>query len=175
MKHNPAIITKVDLSHINELISISKATFYETYAHENTAEDMQLYLEQHFSQAQMEKELNQPDVGFYFALVNETAAGYIKVNYGKAQTESKYPGTIEIERIYVLQQFQGSGTGKILFDKATALGREQHLDFLWLGVWEKNTKAIDFYKKNGLVQFDTHIFKLGSDEQLDLLLKYDLS
>jgi ribosomal protein S18 acetylase RimI-like enzyme len=45
---------------------------------------------------------------------------------------------------------------------------------VWLGVWEKNPKAIRFYKKNGFVEFDKHIFKLGTDEQTDIMMKLQM-
>jgi ribosomal protein S18 acetylase RimI-like enzyme len=43
--------------------------------------------------------------------------------------------------------------------------------YVWLGVWEENERALNFYKKNGFVEFDKHIFILGEDKQTDLMMK----
>jgi ribosomal protein S18 acetylase RimI-like enzyme len=101
--------------------------------------------------------------------------GYLKVNEGAAQTELKNLQALEIERIYVKKEFQDKKVGQLLFEKALELAKLQGAPYIWLGVWEKNLKAIRFYKRNGFVEFDKHIFKVGTDEQTDLLMKIDLS
>ena len=108
---------------------------------------------------------------FYFAKIDNKIAGYLKVNTSTAQTELHDADALEIERIYVINEFQGKKIGQILFDKAIEIAKGQSLKYIWLGVWEKNEKAIQFYEKNGLVKFDTHIFKLGSDVQTDVMMK----
>ena len=74
----------------------------------------------------------------------------------------------------MLQSFHGKKLGQALYEKAIQIANEKKVQYLWLGVWEKNNKAIQFYKKNGFVQFDTHIFKLGNDEQTDIMMKLAL-
>jgi ribosomal protein S18 acetylase RimI-like enzyme len=62
----------------------------------------------------------------------------------------------------------------MLFQKAVEIAQSHQMDFIWLGVWEKNEKAIQFYLKNGFEVFDKHIFKLGVDLQTDLLMRLKL-
>lgn len=62
----------------------------------------------------------------------------------------------------------------MLFDKALEEARKTTCSYVWLGVWENNHRAIKFYSKNGFEKFDTHIFKLGDEEQLDWMMKLDL-
>ena len=81
---------------------------------------------------------------------------------------------LEIERIYVNSEFQGRKIGQLLLSKAISLANEQHLKQIWLGVWEYNPKAIKFYERNGFQEFDKHIFKLGDDEQTDILMRLTL-
>ena len=81
---------------------------------------------------------------------------------------------MEIERIYVLKDFQGMKVGKMLFDKAIENARNMGLDLVWLGVWEKNIRAISFYEKNGFTVFNKHIFRLGNEEQIDLMMMIKL-
>ena len=75
---------------------------------------------------------------------------------------------MEIKRFYVLKEFQGKGVGKILLDKALEIALQSKVDFIWLAVWEENPKAIKFYQKNGFLEFNKHIFKLGDDEQKNI-------
>ncbi len=78
---------------------------------------------------------------------------------------------LEIERIYVLTTFHGKNVGQLLYDKAYQIAIEKKIDFIWLGVWEKNERAINFYLKQGFKQFSFHIFKLGDDEQKDIMMR----
>ena len=75
----------------------------------------------------------------------------------------------------MLKEFHGKKVGQFLYDKAIELAKEKNVDYVWLGVWEKNQRAIRFYEKNGFVIFDKHIFKLGNDAQTDILMKLTLS
>jgi len=108
-------------------------------------------------------------------LLDNKVIGYIKINFGQAQTDIKDKKSIEIERIYVLKDFYGKKVGQILYNKALNIARQKKSEYLWLGVWEKNPRAIQFYKKNGFVEFDKHIFKLGNDEQTDIMMRLKLS
>jgi hypothetical protein len=91
-----------------------------------------------------------------------------------SQTEIKSSKSLEIERIYVLKEYQGKKAGQLLYNKATEIASDKNVDFLWLGVWENNHRAINFYKKNGFVEFDKHIFTLGSDKQTDIMMKHNI-
>jgi ribosomal protein S18 acetylase RimI-like enzyme len=106
--------------------------------------------------------------------MDEKIIGYLKVNFGKAQTDFKEDDSIEIERVYVVVEFHGKEVGKKLLDKAIEISREQNAKSVWLGVWEKNYKAIRFYHKNGFVEFGKHPFILGDDIQTDILMKRHL-
>jgi diamine N-acetyltransferase len=135
---------------------------------------MDHYLQTNLTVAKLSAEINDPNSTFYFATSDQKIVGYLKINSGDAQTESILNNSLEIERIYVLKEFQRLKIGQILFDKAIDIAKKKEKDLVWLGVWEHNTRAIQFYKKNGLVQFGSHIFKLGNDEQTDLLMKIEL-
>jgi ribosomal protein S18 acetylase RimI-like enzyme len=156
-------IRKVTASDAGVLQEIGRQTFYETFAGGNTAEDMQKYLEESFGVDKLAFELADPESEFYFATLDNKVIGYLKINTGQAQTELKDENSIEIERIYVLKEFQGRHVGQILFEKALAVAERSSADYVWLGVWERNHKAISFYRKKGFDEFDRHIFRLGSD------------
>lgn len=108
---------------------------------------------------------------FYIVENNEKVLAYMKLNFDKAQTETGHDNTLEIQRIYVLQEYKSKHIGKMLMQKAIEIGKNSNLNYIWLGVWEHNINAIKFYEKQGFEKFDTHIFKLGEDEQTDNLMK----
>ena len=110
---------------------------------------MKKYLEEALSLQQLTKELNNPGSAFYFATKEGKVIGYLKINSGEAQTELKDSNALEIERIYVLKKFQKQYIGQLLYDIALRIAKDANYSYVWLGVWEKNEKAIAFYKKNG--------------------------
>lgn len=169
--HTDIEITQVKLTDIDLLQQIGKATFIQTFSDTNTEENMKTYLAEGFSKEKLLSELCDNESEFYFAVLKNDVIGYLKVNTGQAQTEQQCPQALEIERIYVLQEFQGRKVGQLLFEKALALAQIKAASFIWLGVWKKNLRAINFYQKNGFVAFDQHIFQLGDDKQIDIMMK----
>ena len=167
-------IIKVELKDIDKLQKIGRQTFSETFSDGNTEENMTKYLDEGFSIEKLTTELNDKNAEFYFATIDENVIGYLKLNFGQSQTELQDDKGLEIERIYVLKDFHGKSVGQLLYDKAIQIARQKNADYIWLGVWEENPRAINFYKKNGFVEFDKHIFKLGNDEQTDILMKLKL-
>lgn len=167
-------IRRVMLSDINQLQKICRQTFFETFSDLNTEENMKKYLEEGFSIEKLTSEIQDEYSELYFTVLDNDLIGYLKINFGKSQTEVKDDNSLEIERIYVLQKFHGKKIGQLLYEKAIAIAKQKHMDYVWLGVWEENPRAIRFYQKNGFVEFDKHIFKLGDDEQTDIMMKLQL-
>ena len=189
------IVRRVDAGELDALVKISRQTFIETFSAVNSEENMKKYLDESLSDEKLKSELNNDNSEFYFAVLildeesskakrteddihtaerEEKIIGYLKLNFRNAQTELKNDQAIEIERIYVLKEFHGKKVGQLLYNKAIQVAQKRNADFVWLGVWEENHKAISFYKKNGFVEFDQHKFVLGDDEQTDLMMKLKL-
>ena len=166
-----SIIKQATLSDLNAIIEISHTTFAETFAHLNKKEDIDHYLTNNFSESNLAKEINDPDSFFYLIFQDKEVAGYLKLNVLAAQTEKAHSSALEIERIYVSAKYHGRRFGKKLLTKALEIARSLNKDYVWLGVWEKNEKAINFYIKNNFVRFGEHAFQLGEDEQTDYLYK----
>lgn len=152
------------------LQKLSASTYYETFAPFNTAENMKKYLDGAFGGDSLKRELSCAQSEFFFALCDGVPAGYLKLNEAPGQTDINDPRSLEIQRIYVSAEYQRLGLGALLMKKALSAAAEAGKDYVWLGVWEKNEKALAFYKKYGFVQTGTHIFDLGGDKQTDLLL-----
>lgn len=171
---NNYIFKKVTFADISQLQEIGRQTFLETFAAGNTEENMKNYLEEGFSIQKLTTELEDKNSEFYFAELDNNVIGYLKLNSGASQTELKDTAALEIERIYVLKAYHGKAVGQMLYDKAMSIAKEKKMNYLWLGVWEENPRAIQFYKKNGFVEFDKHVFRLGNDEQTDIMMKLEI-
>lgn len=156
---------------LETLQNIGIQTFTETFAEDNTEEAMKKYLEESFNTEKIKSELNNADSFFYIAWEEDNPVGYLKVNSGKAQTELQDESSLEIERIYVKKSHHGKKVGQLLYNQALEIARHLNKSYLWLGVWEKNLRALNFYRKNGFVEFDKHIFRLGEEEQTDLMMR----
>ncbi len=162
----PATIT--DFKTIQE---VGKETFFETFAASNTEEVMQQYLQSSFSTEKVKSELANSNSLFFIAWDDHMPIGYLKVNMNGAQTELQENESLEIERIYVKADYHGKKVGQLLYDQAINVAIQHQKKSMWLGVWEENPKAIRFYEKNGFVPFSKHSFKMGEEEQTDILMR----
>jgi ribosomal protein S18 acetylase RimI-like enzyme len=167
-------IRRISTDDVLALQKISIQTFTETFTLGNTEENLKTYLDNSFTFSKLMDEVNNSYSEFYFAESECDVIGYLKLNFGNSQTELKDNKAIEIERIYVLQEFHGKKVGQILYEKAIEIAKLNDAEYVWLGVWEENPRAISFYKKNGFVEFDKHIFKMGNEEQTDIMMKLQL-
>jgi ribosomal protein S18 acetylase RimI-like enzyme len=168
---NVITIRPVSALDLAALQAVGRKTFVETFAANNSEENLAAYLAEGFSKQKLEAELLNENSRFYFALQKEDVIGYLKVNLGDAQSEKQDPNALEIERIYVLQQYHGKQVGLLLYEQALAIAKARKAPYMWLGVWEENPRAIRFYQKQGFVEFGEHIFQLGDDAQRDVLMK----
>lgn len=168
---NSIAIKKIGLEQLVPLQEIGRKTFYDTFFESDSEESMKAYLATSFSTQKLTAELENPHSEFYLATQNEVVIGYLKVNFGPAQTELQDGNSLEIERIYVLQDYHGKKVGQLLFEKAIAIAKDNSCSFVWLGVWEENHRALQFYSKNGFVAFDKHIFVFGDEAQTDIMMK----
>jgi diamine N-acetyltransferase len=164
-------IKKVAPNDLDILLSLSKTTFFAAFGHLNDPDDFKAYVDKAFAPEKILGELNDPDSEFYFALADAMPVGYIKLNYGDSQTDVKDNESIEVERLYVLAEYQSQKIGKLLMAFAEQRAISKDLRYVWLGVWEHNQRAYQFYLRNGFEQFGSHEFVIGNDVQTDFLVK----
>ncbi|MGG1247742.1 GNAT family N-acetyltransferase [Bacillus spizizenii] len=163
-------IRKCSREDLKILQELSIVTFNDTFKDQNSPENMKAYLESAFNAKQLEQELSNTSSQFFFVYFHHEVAGYLKVNIDDAQSEELGDDSLEIERIYIKSNFQRHGLGKQLLYKAIEIALECNKKKIWLGVWEKNEKAIAFYKKMGFVQTGAHSFYMGDEEQTDFIM-----
>jgi len=158
-----------------ELIAdLSRKTFYESFAQDNTKENMNKFMSEQFTKQKLIGEVLQPWHIFFLALMNDEPVGYVKLRDGAVPSDLINQSCIEIARIYSVQHAIGKGVGKRLMQTCHEIAIQKNKKILWLGVWEKNQRAIDFYAKWGFEKFGEQNFVLGDDVQRDWLMKKSL-
>lgn len=167
-------IKKCTLEDLNSLRQISIDTFFQTFSNSNTAENMKAYLENAYNEDKLSKELCNTDASFFFLFADEKLAGYMKLNEAPSQTDINDSNSLEIERIYILKDFQGAGLGKYMMEYAISSAKRLSKKYIWLGVWEKNDKALRFYKNYKFYRIGEHSFIVGDDPQTDYIMRKDL-
>lgn len=157
------------------IADISHQTFYDTFAADNTEEDMTKFLNQQFTKGKLMLEVGASENIFLLAYINGEVAGYVKLRNGKLPKEIAGESALEIARLYVLKDFLGKKVGAALMEAAISQAKATSKEWIWLGVWERNQRAIDFYHRWGFQKFGECDFLLGNDHQLDWLMKKRLS
>lgn len=169
MKH--VDIQEVKANELEELVGMARKSFLEAFTAGNKIENVYAYLDEAFTSAQFEKEFINPCSKFFVAKIEGKIVGYTKVNQVPSQTDIHDEESLEIARLYVLEAYKGQGIGKQLLDWAFEFARVNSLKYVWLGVWEHNKNAIQFYEKQGLKKFGSHPFPFGDEVQTDWLMK----
>ena len=157
------------INDIDQLCEIGKITFVETYGEQNTPENLRNYLQEKFNEKQILDEINTSKTIFLLVELENEAIGYAKMRENLVENPDSM--SFEIERIYIIRNYQGQKYGAILMQKCIDVAIENNYESIWLGVWEHNPKAIKFYQKWGFETFGEHIFQLGNDAQTDFLMK----
>ena len=162
---------KCNLTHLDELIEIGRQTYYDTFHKSNDEAVILKYLDKSFEIQKIKAELVSKTSSYYFLYDKGKVVAYIKINFAPTQTDLNQKDTLELERIYVKKDYKGFGYGTILINKVLFIASECECTYVWLGVWEGNIKALEFYQKLGFKIFDKHIFKMGDTVDTDFLLK----
>jgi diamine N-acetyltransferase len=158
-----------------ELIAdLSRQTFYDSFAGQNSREDMDRFMNEQFTREALIKEVGADGNIFLLASAGDEITGYVRMREGEKRPEFGDTPSIEIARIYATRQSIGKGTGSALMQRCIEIAKEMNKGVIWLGVWEHNQRAIQFYQKWGFEKFAEHDFVLGSDVQTDWLMKKTL-
>lgn len=174
MKPNSIHIRYATTADAALLVDLGANTFRETFEADNTPENMAAYLNSAFNEAVLVGELTDPASCFLIAYSGETAVGYTKLRTGPAPDEVGDPNAIELQRIYVLKAWLGHKIGAALMQASLNEAVAKGHNTIWLGVWERNPRAIAFYQKWGFEQVGTHIFEVGDDPQTDWVMRRSL-
>ena len=157
------------------LSQVGAATFRETFEGENAPEDMQRYLAEAFAPDRQAEEIADPAGTVLLADYHGDSGGAELVGYahlvsGPVPEVVRGVAPLELKRLYVVRAWHGRGVAQALMEAAVDAARGRGASTLWLGVWERNPRAVAFYTKYGFERVGEHTFMLGADSQTDWLL-----
>lgn len=165
---------KLDPDRVKELKEISMESFTQSFFHLNTHENFDAYVSDAFNEETLKLELSLPDTRFYFIYFQSRLAGYFKINFQALPGPETVINNMELQRIYLLNMFQGYGLGSRVVDYVVDMAKSHNCRAIWLGVWEHNVKAIRFYENKGFIKTGEHMFLLGRDPQTDYIYTLNL-
>jgi ribosomal protein S18 acetylase RimI-like enzyme len=157
------------------LSELGARTFYDTFVIDNTTENIEAYLKKSFSTKIQLNELSNPDNIFLIAEEESKPIGYAQLIMNSKDEAINSAKPLELRRIYSIKEYLGKGVGKELMQATINEARTHGCDCVWLGVWEKNQRAIEFYKKWGFREVGTHLFSVGDDPQNDYIMELELT
>jgi len=163
-------IRRATLADAPALAEFAERTFRDTFGADNTPEDLALHLATHFGVEQQSRELRDSAMITLVADEGGTLVAYAQLRQGPAPDCVTGPAPIEIQRFYVADEWKGRGLAQALMAQAFDVARATGAATIWLGVWERNPRAIAFYSKFGYADVGAHTFVLGTDRQTDRIL-----
>lgn len=171
--NNSINIKRATTEDINTLVQVARKSFYDTFSQfsENSPEDLQSYLDKFYTVEALSEEFAETDNTYFVAEIDGQLVGYAKLKQHSREQGVNGNNPIELCRLYNLQEYIGKGVGKALMQKCLDFAEKNWHDTIWLGVWENNNHAINFYRKFSFEKCGQHIFQLGTDSQTDWLMQ----
>jgi diamine N-acetyltransferase len=158
----------------NALGRVARQTFREAFGGQNNPADMEKYMAENLTDKHFELELADNQNKFFLSILGQEIIGYAKLRDRASPDQPPNVKAIELERIYVLGRYQNKKVGNDLMAHCIDFAMKAGFQTLWLGVWERNAKAIGFYQRWGFEPYGKHAFTLGNDVQTDVLMKKEL-
>lgn len=152
------------------LAALAETTFRDTFAAQNTPEDMDLHCRQSYGEALQRAELLDPARLTLLCELEGRAIAFAQLRWGSAPACVEAARAGEIQRLYVDRPWHGRGVAQDLMAASLEALGGRGSDLAWLGVWERNPRALAFYAKWGFTLVGDHTFPLGTDPQRDLIM-----
>ena len=167
---NAPLIRQATLDDVEILCRLGATTFRETYRAISDPREVDEYADEHFTQARVEAWFRRPCARTLLAFAADAPVGYAHVRSAKVPDCIADRKAVELSRLYLLASAQGTGLGGALMTAALAEIAALGGRTVWLGAYDRNVKALDFYARRGFVQVGTHEFEFGGQVYADPVL-----
>ena len=154
-------IIKANETRARLLNDVAKRSFLESHGHSAAPAEIDSYVSRTYTDAILEKELQDPKNIYHILFYNDQPAGYSKIILDTPYPGSEQKKITKLERIYLLQEFHDLKLGAALLQFNIALAKENGQEGIWLYVWKENERAVSFYKKHGFMIIGSHDFKIS--------------
>lgn len=166
------LIRRAGLDDARTISRLSTETFWETYSENPNSDndDIRTYMAKAYDVDLLAEELKSGSIVFLLAEIDDRLAGYARLSFGEFAEGVDGVEPMEINRIYLLREFQGLGFGKRLIDACFNVAKEKSCDTVWLSVWKHNPEAKGFYEKMGFQSVGRVMFDLGGTMHEDIVM-----
>jgi diamine N-acetyltransferase len=152
----------------------AETTFRDAFADSNTTVNMQLHCAESYGQALQLAEIRDSTRETWIAESDDRLVAFVQLRLDAASPIISSERPVEIQRFYVDASHHGAGLAHQLMAHVLARAKAAGSAALWLGVWERNPRALAFYRKWAFDVVGEHTFRLGDDPQRDLIMRRDL-
>ena len=168
------VIRRATAADAAPLAELAAKIFFDTFADSTPPDDMTAFLASAYGEERQRREIEDPSIVTLVA-EEEGLIGYAQVQRGEAPSCVTGPSPVEVMRFYVEKTHHGRGVAHRLMAEVERVARQWQARTLWLGVWERNDRAMAFYAKYGFRQVGSKPFAVGTDVQTDLILESPVS
>jgi GNAT superfamily N-acetyltransferase len=131
------------------LSSLAARTFLSAYVDDPDQAGVRRYIKTYFTLERLTRQLEDPAFHFFLADLQGSYVGYAVVQLSVPPACVTGPHPVELARIYLEQSAIGTGCGAEMMKACLGLAENLKKETLWLGVWERNLRAREFYRKWG--------------------------
>jgi GNAT superfamily N-acetyltransferase len=157
------------------LAELAARTFADTYASYNDPADMAAHIGAKYGEARQAAELAHPAATYIVAEAGDQLIGYAYLVADQAPGGVPLDAPVEVVRFYIAREWHGTGAAQQLMAACVAEARRRGGRTLCLAVWERNPRAIAFYRKAGFAIVGSTAFQLGSQRQADHVMALALA
>jgi diamine N-acetyltransferase len=152
------------------LAALGRRTFIDTFGDDNSADDLVAFVDGAYGEPIQQEELASSHLTYFLAEADGVPVGFAMVRRDRSSPFVDDPTAIELQRLYVDRAWHGTGLAQALMATCLELAVAGGAGSLFLGVWERNAKALRFYAAQGFTAVGSHTFMVGRDAQTDLVM-----
>jgi ribosomal protein S18 acetylase RimI-like enzyme len=168
------LIRKAEFQNLDNLLALAIKIFIEAFESQNNPDDFKSYTDEAFNKEKFTEEFYEEGSQFFEVFDDENLIGYARLRENNEVDHYLGKNHIELQRIYIDSPYHGRGMANQLLNACEEHALLSGKEWIWLGVWEHNPKAQQFYRKHGYEKFSEHKFMVGQDEQTDWLMRKKL-
>jgi ribosomal protein S18 acetylase RimI-like enzyme len=155
-------IIKAGIRDAESISIIGKISFNDAFGHAFEKTNLLEYLEFVYNPQKVAVSIRKENNIYFLAIAGDKAVGFAKVKKFSLNEDIQSGAQMQLQKIYVLPEYQSTGAGTLLMSEVMNLANEINPDYIWLDVYEGNKKAIKFYEHNGFTKGSSYQLGFGA-------------
>lgn len=167
-------LRRATVDDVESLSHLAERIFRDTFATDNNHSDLDLYCAENFGSEVQQQEIEDSNAVTILAEVERERVAFAQLHLYAPKECLPANAPCELRRLYVSKEWHGRGIANEIMVHSLSTAAHAGADYIWLGVWEHNPRAIAFYRKYGFDVVGEHIFHFGNDPQRDLIMMAEI-